>query len=533
MAATFKDFGTQLRTFFSELPVERKIIFLVVLVGVGVGIYLTAMYASAPQYGVLYSNLKPASAASVVSKLESYSIPYKLSNQGRTISVPKNDVYRTRLRLASIGLPSQEGVGFSIFDKVQIGMTDFMQHVDYQRALQGELERTIDQISQVKYSRVLIVLPRQSVFVTKNVPAKASVIIKLRGGMDIGKTQVDGIIHLVASAVEGLSPKNVTIVDTDGKVLSMPVSESFEYTANQLSYVRNLEKNLEHKINSMLVPVVGQGNVTSKVYVKVDFSKKTESQLIYNPDTTAVVSQQTYTSSKTGALKPYGVPGAKSNLPPGKTPIPTGKPSTSSVKKETTNYDVSKKIEKVSYPSGAIDRITASVLVNGTYEKVKDAKGQTTEKYVPRTSSEMSMLDSIVKTAIGYSKAENDKVTVVNVPFKKISYKIPAPPKKTLASAVTSHLGEIIRYGVILIGTLLLILLILKPLMNYITSYKPQSKAKSAEEERLETLTQIKQESTATPEPNSKDTAVNIVKSDPDAAANYIKNLLKETNREG
>ncbi|MHB1661522.1 MAG: flagellar basal-body MS-ring/collar protein FliF [bacterium] len=532
MAATFKDFGSQLKTFFTELSAERKIVFFLVIAGVAVALYFTAIYATAPEYGVLYSNLNASSASGIISKLHSYNIPYKLSDEGKTILIPKNNVYETRLKLASIGLPRQEGVGFSIFNKVQIGMTDFMQHVDYQRALQGELERTIDQINQIKYSRVLIVLPRHSVFATRRTASKASVIVKLKSGMQLNKMQVNGIIHLVASAVEGLKSKNITIVDTNGRVLSIPTKNSFEYTVNQLTYVRKIEKNLENKINSMLIPVVGEGNVTSKVYVKVDFSKKTESKLTYNPNTTAIVSQQTYKSSSTGALKPYGIPGAKSNLPPGKTPIPTGKPSVHTIKKETTNYDVSKKIEKISYPSGTVQRVYASVLVNGTYKKTKSSGGKISMQYTPRSSSEMSLFNNIVKTAIGYSQSSKDKVVVANIPFKKIKYAISAPPKKTVVSVIKSNLGEIIRYGIILIGVILVILLILKPLMNYITAYESHPSRRGAEEERLETLAQIKKESIPQPEPNMKDVAANIVKSDPDAATNYVKNLLKETNRE-
>lgn len=534
MAATFKDFGSQLKTFFVELSVERKIVFALVIAGVAIAIYFTAVYATAPRYGVLYSNLNAKSASGIINKLHSYNIPYKLADRGKTILIPKSDVYKTRLKLASIGLPRQEGVGFSIFDKVQIGMTDFMQHVDYQRALQGELERTIDQINSVKYSRILIVLPSRSIFVTRRMPAKASVIVKLRPGMTLNKMQVNGIIHLVASSVEGLKPKNITIVDTEGQVLSIPTKSSFAYTVNQLNYVHKIEKNLENKINSMLMPVVGAGNVTSKVYVKVDFAKKVESKLTYNPNTTAIVSQQTYRSSSTGALKPYGIPGAKSNLPPGKAPIPipTAKPSTHAVKKETTNYDVSKKIEKISYPVGTVQRVYASVLVNGTYKKVKAAKGKPSVKYIPRSSSEMSLFNNIVKTAIGYSKTAKDKVVVANIPFKRIRYAIPAPPKKSITSVIKSNLGEIIRYGVILIGIILLILIILRPLMKYITSYDSRGARRSSEEERLETLAQIKQESVTPPEPDIKDVAANIVKSDPDAAVNYVRNLLKESGRE-
>lgn len=534
MAATFKDFGSQLKTFFNELSVERKIVFFLLITGVAIALYFIAVYATAPEYGVLYSNLNASSASGIISKLHSYNIPYKLSDEGKTISIPKNKVYEIRIKLASIGLPHQEGVGFSIFNKVQIGATDFMQHVDYQRALQGELERTIDQINQIKYSRVLIVLPRHSVFVTKRMPSKASVIVKLKSGMSLNKMQVNGIIHLVASAVEGLSPKNVTVVDTNGRILSIPTKESFEYTVNQLTYVRKIEKSLENKINSMLIPVVGEGNVISKVDVKVNFSKKIESKLTYNPNTTAIVSQQIYKSSSIGALKPYGIPGAKSNLPPGKTPIPTGKPSVRTIKKETTNYDVSKKIEKISYPSGTIQRVYASVLVNGTYKKTKSSNGKISLQYIPRSSSEMSLFNNIVKTAIGYSQSSKDKVVVANIPFKKISYVIPAPSKKTILSIVKSNLGEIIRDGVILIGIILLILLILKPLMNYITTYQPSSSKtkKGDEEEKLETLAQIKKESISQPEPNMKDVAANIVKSNPDAATNYVKNLLKESNRE-
>lgn len=187
MATSFKDFGSQLAKFYTELSIERKIVFSLLILAVAGAVYFTAIYATTPKYSVLYSNLNSSSASAIIDKLHSYSIPYKLSNQGKTILIPENKVYETRLKLASIGLPHQEGVGFSIFDKVQIGMTDFIQHVDYQRALQGELERTINELSQVKYSRVLIVLPRQSIFVSRRVPAKASVIVKLRPGMHLTK----------------------------------------------------------------------------------------------------------------------------------------------------------------------------------------------------------------------------------------------------------------------------------------------------------------------------------------------------------
>lgn len=532
MADTLKDFGSQLGKFYAELSIEKKIVFTLVILAVIGAIFFMISYIATPEYGVLYSNLNSSSASAVINKLHSYSIPYKFSNQGKTILIPKNKVYETRLNLASAGLPHQAGVGFSIFDKVQIGMTDFIQHVDYQRALQGELERTINELNQVKYSRVLIVLPQRSIFVTRRIPAKASVIIRLKQGLHLNKMQVNGIIHLVSSAVEGLKPKNVTIVDTSGQILSIPTKATFAYTANQLSYVRAIEQNLEQKINSMLIPVVGVGNINSKVYVKVDFSKKTVSTLTYNPNTTAILSQQTSNSSSTGSVQPYGVPGTTSNLPPGKTPISVAKPSIHTLKKQTTNYDVSKEVEKISYPVGTIKRIYASVLVNGTYKKIISPKGAAVETYVPRSSSEMSLFKNIVETAIGYSKTANDKVVVANIPFKKIHYVISPPPKTTFLSVVKTNMAEIIRYAAVLFGIILLILLVLRPIMQYITSYKPTGGGGNMDTEKLETLAQIKEQSTTQPEPNIKDTAAGIVKSDPDAAANYVKNLLKETGRE-
>ncbi len=532
MADTLKDFGSQLGKFYADLSVERKIVFTLVILAVVGAVYFMAVYIATPNYGILYSNLNPSSASSVINKLHSYSIPYKLSNQGKTILIPKNKVYETRLNLASVGLPHQAGVGFSIFDKVQIGMTDFIQHVDYQRALQGELERTINELNQVQYSRVLIVLPRRSIFITRRVPAKASVIVKLKQGMHLNKMQVSGIIHLVSSAVEGLKPKNVTIVDTSGQILSIATKSTLAYTANQLTYVREIEQNIEHKINSMLIPVVGAGNINTKVYVKVDFSKKTVSTLTYNPNTTAIVSQQTSNSSSTGAIQPYGIPGSTSNLPPGKTPISVAKPSVHTIKKQTTNYDVSKQVESISYPAGAIKRIYASVLVNGTFKKITSPNGKISETYVPRSSSEMSLFKSIVQTAIGYSKAANDKVVVANIPFEKIHYAITPPPKTTLLSIIKSNMAELIKYIVILFSIILLILLVLRPIMKYITSYKPSPEGGHMNTDKLETLAQIKEQSTEQPKPNIKDTAAGIVKSDPDAAANYVKNLLKETGRE-
>lgn len=532
MAATFKDFGTQFKKFYSDLSIERKIIFAVLIMGVLAAIYFMAMYASAPKYRVLFSNLNPASASAIINKLHTYAIPYKLSDQGKTILVPKNKVYTTRLKLASAGLPKQEGVGFSIFDKYQIGMTDFIQHVEYQRALQGELERTINELNQVKYSRVIIVLPRHSIFVTRRIPAKASVIIKLRTGMHLDRQEISGIMHLVASSVQGLKSKNITIVDTRGKILSLPHRKNFIYSTYQLSYVKKIEHNLENKINNMLIPVVGSGNVVSKVFAKVNFSKKIESKETYNPNTTAIASQETYKSSSVGSVKPSGIPGAKSNLPPGKAPIPVMTPKRNNVKKVITNYDVSKKIEKISYPAGTIQKIDVSVLVNGVYKKIKNKAGKITTKYTPRPASQIALFKNIVKTAIGYSKLSKDKVIVANMPFKKVSLYIPKPSKKTFVSIIKSHLMLIIKYFIILIAVLLLILLILKPILNYITAYKQKEETTDLEERRVEAISQLKEQAPPKPEPTLKETAVNIIHSDPESATNYVKTLLRDSGRD-
>jgi flagellar M-ring protein FliF len=532
MAATAKDFGAQFKKFYTDLSIERKIIFAVLIAGVLAAIYFMAMYASAPKYRVLFSNLNSSSASAIINKLHTYAIPYKLADRGKTILVPKNKVYLTRLKLASAGLPRQEGVGFSIFDKYQIGMTDFIQHVEYQRALQGELERTINELNQVKYSRVIIVLPRHSVFVTRRIPAKASVIIKLRPGTSLSRQEIQGILHLVASSVQGLKSKNITIVDTKGKILSLPHRKNFVYSTYQLSYVKKVERSLENKIDNMLVPVVGNGNVVSKVFVKVNFSKKVESKETYNPNTTAIASQETYKSSSVGAVKPKGVPGAKSNLPPGKIPIPVMTPKKNNVKKVITNYDVSKKIEKISYPVGTIKKIDASVLVNGTYIKIKNKAGKITAKYTPRPASQIALFKNIVKTAIGYSKLAKDKVIVANMPFKKVSQYIPAPPKKTFVTIIKSHLMELIKYFVILIAVLLLILLVLKPLISYITAYKHKEEKESLEDRRGEAIAQLKEQEPPKPEPTLKEVAVNIVHTDPESATNYVKTLLRENGRE-
>jgi len=267
-------------------------------------------WSNRPDYRVLYSNLSEGDAAAVVSKLKEMKIPYRLEGAGHSILIPAGQVYETRLQLATSGLPQGGGIGFEIFDRTNIGMTDFVQHLNYQRALQGELSRTINQFSEVETSRVHLSLPRKSLFVEDQKEARASVILKLKQGRSLGRSQVQGIVHLVASSAEGLNPTNITVVDTQGHLLSEPGDSDpmARLGQSQWEFKTNLEKTLEKRVQTMLEKAVGENRVIVRVSADLDFKQIEETEETFDPETPAVRSEQrSEEKTKGGYPEPSGI----------------------------------------------------------------------------------------------------------------------------------------------------------------------------------------------------------------------------------
>lgn len=408
-----RDFFAQFLEQFRNMPVSRRLIYFAVIFFITTGCVSVFLWANKAEYKQVYSNLSTDDVVEIVERLKKQKIPYKLNRNETAIMVPENQVHKVRLMLASEGLPRGGGVGFEIFDKTDFGTTEFVQHLNYQRALQGELARTIKEIEHVQDARVLIVMPKDSVFVEDTKPPSASVFLKLKD--KLGKTEVQAVLNLVASAVEGLTPDLVTVVDSNGKVLSngMPEDESAEIN-NQLAYKLEYEKNMTGRIQTMLEGIVGPGKAIVRVTADMDFSQIDVNEEIYDPDAQVIRSRQTIadtiekkneTDNKISSVNPIGNDRGA-----------IGKSEKKEHQDDTINYEISKTVRVTQRPVGSVQRLSVAAVLDGTY-KWEKADGGLKKVYVPRTQEELNQFTTIVRQTMGYSADREDQVTVDSIPF--------------------------------------------------------------------------------------------------------------------
>ena len=328
-----------------DWPVMKKATALAVIVASISLLVLAFSWSQKEEYQVLFTNLSEADAGQIAMKLKEMKIPYRADAGG--ILVPQSKVYDARLQLASQGLPQGGGIGFEIFDKTSFGTTEFVQKLNYKRALQGELARTIMAMGPVEQCRVHLAIPEKSLFVREGEEERAtsSVLVRLRAGRTLSGSQVEGIIHLVASSVEGLDSGDVTVVDTKGNVLSKPSSDIAGLGAGQLEFQSGYTKDLEARIASILEPVVGKGKVRAKVAAEIDMSRVETTEEKFDPEGQVVRSEQKQTekSSNTGA---GGVPGVASNLPNKKTVAANPSQGSSEKQSQTVNYEITKVVSR-------------------------------------------------------------------------------------------------------------------------------------------------------------------------------------------
>lgn len=434
------------------------------------------LWANRPVFHVLFSNLSAEDAGAITGKLQELKIPYEVGDGG-SVMVPEDKVHELRMTLASQGLPTGGGVGFEIFDKTTIGMTDFIQKLNYRRALQGELSRTIGQLSEVESARVHLAVPEKTLFGDKKEHTSASIVLKLRGSRALSQNQVMGIVHLVSSSVEGLSPQNVTIVDTHGNVLSRPSDDSYnaQLSNYQNDYQKGFEKSLEERVQSMLEHAVGSGKVVVRISSTLDFKQVETTEEKYDPDKTAVRSEQRSQENASGSTgSASGVPGVLSNMPGAKAENPQaaggkgGNSSSSNHTQETINYEINKTVNHILEPVGTLKRLSAAVLIDGNYEIVKGTDGKETRKFIPRSDEELKKYTEIVKKAVGYSEDRGDQVEVSNISFESnVSINEPEAAQSTFNKLFqVNGLLPIIKYLVAGITVLLIFLLVIKPMMN-------------------------------------------------------------------
>ncbi len=363
------------------------------------------------EFKPLYTELSQEEASSVTAWLKEQAIPFRLQNGGRSILVPAGTVYETRLDLAGAGLPKQGGVGFEVFDNQGFGVTSFTQKINYQRALQGELARTISVLDAVKSARVHLVMPEKRLLAEQQKPPKASVVLSLADGKTLDSGQIQGIVHLVAGSIEGLDKNFVTVVDASGRVLNQVVANPDEFMLpDRLKLTNSLETSLEDRVQPLLDRALGYGNSVVRVSVDLDFTQEAITKEEFDPDSIVPRSEQ-ITESKSGQEQAGGIPGVESNL--------KGNASAESMPfsvqtSETTNYEISKTVRKIINSAGNVKSISAAVLLSDRITpKAQGGDG----KPVPFSPEEIDLITKIVSSALGIDKARGDRIEVVSMPF--------------------------------------------------------------------------------------------------------------------
>jgi flagellar M-ring protein FliF len=469
---------TQLFEKFLKLPLAHKVLVPVLVVFPAWALIYVSKMATQPDYTVLYSDLSPADAGAVVERLKEMKAAYKV--EGSTVSVsPPDLVHELRISLAAEGVPKTGTVGFELFDGTSFATTSMGEMVKKQRALQGELERTIMSLDAVLSARVHISQPEKTIFAKQAQDPSASVLLKLRAGGDLDKKQIRGIANFVANGVEGLKPEDVTIIDVYGNLLT-PTEEGDELGADatRLTYTKEVEKSYTQRIESMLAKVLGPGKVVARVTADLDFSSNEREEESYDPGGQVIRSERSVEEGAAGAAR-GGVPGVAANLSNDPNLLSPPANADSNTRREAVkNFEVSRAIIKSSQAKGKLLRLSAAVLVDGKYEDapltstggvVTDAVAAVAPSKVFKSLSPetLAQVEGVVKSAIGFDATRGDVVTVENIPFFQPDENL----KDELAKA--AEINAWYRYmalSVPLLALLIFGVFVLRPMMKFLTS---------------------------------------------------------------
>jgi len=513
----------------SKFSINQRMIILVALAGSIAGLIAVTLWTQQPDMQVLFTNLNPEDAAGIVDKLKETKVPYETTGGGTTVLVPSAQVHELRLQLATQGLPHGGGVGFEIFDRSSIGMSDFVQKLNYRRALQGELARTIAQMPEIERARVHLATPERRLFANDENRARASVVVSLRNGQALAKTQVNGIVHLVSSSVEGLQVRDVTVVDGHGRLLSSAAGsdDAAGLTGSQMEYQRTLEKDIETRIQTMLERIVGANKAVVRVSSVLDFRKVETTEERYDPNSQVVRSEQRGQEKANGVNGVSGgVPGVQSNVPEGadQEPAQTSS-STNQTKNETVNYEISRTVSRIVESTGSIKQLSVAVLVDGIYEGAKTTEGgksalDSAKKYVARPEEDMKRIEEIVKKAMGYSSERHDQVQVTNVQFD-IATEEPSAQGVEAAADPTNPFMPYVRYGVGGVLFFLILFLVVRPLLGMLGTMG------SSSEGHTPPLPASVSQVEASLEAKPRSHIVDMARDNPDSTALVVKQWLK------
>ncbi|MES2831569.1 MAG: flagellar basal-body MS-ring/collar protein FliF [Pseudomonadota bacterium] len=506
----------------------------------------TWLWSQQPDYRVLFSNFSDRDGGAIVTSLQQMNVPYKFAEGGGAILVPAAQVYDARLKLAAQGLPKGGNVGFELMENQKLGVSQFLEQVNFQRALEGELARSIQAVGAVQTARVHLAMPKASVFIRDQQKPTASVILNLNQGRTLDAGQVSAIVHLVASSVPELAAKSVTVVDQNGNLLSESdkTGKHNGLDPAQLKYVHDLQQSIVRRIESIISPLVGPNNVRAEATADVDFSSSEQAAEVYKPNqaanTSAIRSQQTNETGAGPGAGASGVPGALSNQPPtpatapitaAATPPANGAaPGTAPVgpsgsRESTINYEVDKTIRYVQQPMGGVKRLSVAVVVN--YKQDVDKAGKVTNRAL--TEAEKTQISDLVKEAMGFNKDRGDSLNIANSRFANTEQP-PAAEIPLWKNPDTLQMGKDIGKYLLGAGVILyLFFAFLKPMLKKLMEgTKPVA---VVEDDNVDTVVDLH---TSEPMGQKKrgyaenlDAAKTLAKQDPKVVANVVKGWVE------
>lgn len=467
---------------FAALSQRQKLagaVAIALAVAMLVGLYL---WTRQPAYSVLFSNLDERDGGDIIAALQQQNVPYRFTPGGGAIEVPTAQVHEARLRLAAQGLPKGGMVGFELMENEKIGLSQFHEQVNYQRALEGELARTIQSISSVAAARVHLAIPKQTAFLKNDQEPTASVLVTLRGGRFLDENQIAGIRHLISSSVPRLSNENVNIVDQSGNLLTRKPDplRSAGLDPNQLQYVQEVEDSYIRRIDNILTPMLGAGNFRAQVAADIDFNQTEQTAELYKPNPSpdqAIRSQQT-TESVSREAGPQGVPGALTNQPPVPATAPVTTPAvagssgaaqapTTSTRNATINYELDRTLQHVKQAVGQVKRLSVAVVVN---HRTGTQNGKPAD--VPVDDAELQRIQDLVKEAMGFNPSRGDSVNVATSAFQPAA---PIPGEPLWKNPEVQDLAfQGSKYLVALLALLLVYLAVIRPLMRTVLPPSPE-----------------------------------------------------------
>lgn len=506
----FKALFQQISQVVQNLTKKQKIVVIssVVLV-IGFLVFLTLFSSSNKNpeaeyegYSVLFRNVDPSISSQIINELEAQGVKYKLADEG-TILVPTSDVYRQRIAVASLGIMGDNKKGFEIYDTQDFGATENEQRVKFQRAIQGELSKTIESLEPIDKASVYIAFPKDSVFTERQVPPTASVVVKIKDGAKLNRRQIDGIKRIVAGSVPNLKLEDVKIVTQDGVALGDDeIALENELVAAQIKYRSQFEDSYERKIIDMIGKFIGgKDKVTAKVSIEFDFSTKDSINEIYDPNS-VIRSEQNIEERREGkeSKDVGGVPGAVSNIGPVQG-LEDNKPTELYSKNvANTNYEISKQTIKVKDQYATIKRVTAAVVVDGKYEfkTLEDGSQAQTPTYIPLDQNELNSIKSLVQQAIGYNADRGDEVTVSNFEFRQTGKIAQVTGFQKVVDTYFKPIVPILKYLIVLIILYVFYKQVITPFLNKMLEeskdegLEPLSNDSNIQEEAEDTLEKFK-----------------------------------------